>query len=124
MKPAPRVLVVDDDPAIAEMLARALARRGYRVDAVMSTKEALALFEAQPHDAAVVDLVMPERDGMDLTNTLRARVPGLPVAMLTGYVNSPLLPTGERSAFKVFKKPIVIQEVVDFLDAELGRSSD
>jgi hypothetical protein len=44
--------------------------------------------------------------------------------MLTGYVNSPLLPTGERSAFKVFKKPIVIQEVVDFLDAELGRSSD
>ncbi len=124
MKTAPRVLVVDDDAAITEMLARALGRRGYRVDAVMSPQEALARFEAEPHDAAVVDLVMPERDGLDLTNALRAVSPGLPVAMMTGYTNSPLLPQGERAAFQVFKKPVVIQEVVDFLDAELGRTSD
>ncbi len=124
MKPAPRILVVDDDQAIAEMMARALSRRGYRVEAVQSPDEALRLFGTAPHDAAVLDLVMPERDGMDLARTLRAQSPGLPIAILTGYVNSPLLPKEERVSLALFRKPVVIQEVVDFLDAELGRTRD
>jgi CheY-like chemotaxis protein len=120
MNLGPRILVLDDDPAIAEMMARALARRGYRVDAVNSATLALERFEAEPHDAAVLDLVMPERDGVDVATTLRRRSPGLPIAFLTGYVHSPLLAETDHTATAVFKKPVVIQEVVDFLDAELG----
>jgi len=124
MKPGPRILVVDDDPSIAEMLARAFSRRGYRVDAVQSVDEALERFGEAPHDAAVLDLVMPERDGMDLARHLRSQSPGLPIAILTGYVHSPLLPKEQRGGLALFKKPVVIQEVVDFLDAELGRAPD
>ena len=123
MKSHPRILVVDDDPAIALMLTRALGRRGYEVAATHSPEEALAQFSADPCDAAVLDLVMPERDGMDLANALRAQSPGIPIAILTGYSHSPLLPTESRTAFAIFMKPVVIQEVVDFLDAELGRTS-
>jgi DNA-binding response OmpR family regulator len=122
-KDAPRILIVDDDPAIAEMMARALARRGYQVEAVHSPEEAVVRFQAEPCAAAVLDLVMPERDGMDLAEALRAQSPGMPIAILTGYVNSPLLPRERLASLAVFKKPVVIQEVVDFLDAELGRSS-
>ena len=48
-------------------------------------------------DAALVDLVMPERDGADLAGTLRRRFPGLPVGLMTGYSNSPLIPQFEKS---------------------------
>jgi two-component system response regulator QseB len=123
MKPTPRILVVDDDQAIGEMMARALTRRGYLVNAVQSPEEALTLFETAPYDAAVLDLVMPERDGMDLARSFRATSPGLPIAILTGYVHSPLIPRGEAASMAVFRKPVVVQEVVDFLEAELGRSS-
>jgi CheY-like chemotaxis protein len=123
MKNPPRILVVDDDPAIALMLSRALGRRGYQVVATHSPEEAVASFSKEPSDAAVLDLVMPDRDGMDLANALRAQSPGLPIAILTGYIHSPLLPPQGRAGFVVFKKPVVVQDVVDFLDAELGRSS-
>jgi CheY-like chemotaxis protein len=115
-----RILVVDDDPAVAEMMARALARRGYQVETTDSADEAVAKFAAQPYDAAVLDLVMPDRDGIELARALRARAPGLPVAILTGYVHSPLLAENERPRLTVFKKPVVVQEVIDFLASELG----
>ncbi len=119
----PRILVVDDDPSIAEMMRRALLRRGYRAEAVLSPEEALRRFREEPCDAAVLDLVMPERDGMDVARVLREQRPGLPIAILTGYVHSPLIPPVDQSTMAVFKKPVVIQDVVDFLDAALGRSS-
>ena len=115
-----RILVVDDDPAMAEMMARALTRHGYEVDAASSADEALARFVAQAHDAAVLDLVMPDRDGVQLARALRSRAPGLPVAILTGYVRSPLLTENERPRLEVFQKPVVVQDVIDFLSAALG----
>jgi DNA-binding NtrC family response regulator len=124
MKNKRRILVVDDDPDVAEMMARALLRRGYQVVATDSPDDALAHFAAQPCDAAVLDLVMPERDGIDLARALRAQTPGMPVAILTGYVHSPLLAENERPRLAVFKKPVVIQDVVDFLSDELGQSEE
>jgi CheY-like chemotaxis protein len=114
-----RILIVDDDPAVTEMMARALARRGYQVEATDSPGEALARFAAQPCDAAVLDLVMPDRDGIELARALRGHAPGLPVAILTGYVHSPLLAENERPRLAVFKKPVVVQDVIDFLASEL-----
>jgi DNA-binding NtrC family response regulator len=122
MKDTRRILIVDDDHAVAEMMARALLRRGYEVEATDSTDDALTRFAARPCDAAVLDLVMPGRDGVELARALRQQVPGLPVAILTGYVNSPLLAETERPHLAVFKKPVTVQDVIDFLDGELGRS--
>jgi CheY-like chemotaxis protein len=100
MKEVLRILVVDDDPGIGQMLAKALAR--FRlVDATTSAEEALEKSEAKGYDAALVDLVMPGRDGADLSETLRRRFPGLPIGLLTGYMHSPLIPAVEKSGMAV-----------------------
>lgn len=119
MKDQRRILVVDDDPEIGQMLAKALARHGFLVEAVTSGDAALERAETTAFDAALVDLVMPGRDGADLSSTLRRRFPGLPIGLLTGYSNSPLIPAFQRSGMAVFKKPVLIQELVDFLQREL-----
>lgn len=120
MKDGRRILVVDDDPGIGQMLAKALARHGFQVDATTSADEALLKSEAGGYDAALVDLVMPGRDGAELSETLRRRFPGLPIGLLTGYAHSPLIPAFEKSGMAVFKKPVLIQDLVEFLQRELG----
>ena len=120
MKDASRILVVDDDPSIGTMLTRALERHGYEVDATTSADEALEMAESASYDAAIVDLVMPERDGADLSETLRRRFPGLPIGLMTGYTNSPLIPKFEKSGMAVFTKPLLIQDLVEFLQREIG----
>ncbi len=120
MKDSPRILVVDDDPNIGLMLTKALARHGFHVDAATSADEAVEKSETTSYDAALVDLVMPGRDGKDLADTLRRRFPGLPIGLLTGYTHSPLIPAFEKSGMAVFKKPVLIQDLVEFLQREIG----
>jgi two-component system OmpR family response regulator len=115
-----RILVVDDDTAVATMLARALARHGFEIDTARTGDEALTKAAASAYDAAVLDLVMPGRDGADLSGLISARHPGLTIAFLTGYAHSPLIEAAKRAGRAVFTKPVVVQELVDFLRAELG----
>jgi CheY-like chemotaxis protein len=114
------ILVVDDDPAIGQMLTKALARHGFVVDATTSADEALEKCGKVSYDAALVDLVMPGRDGADLSSTLRRLFPGLPIGLLTGYSHSPLIPAFEKSGMAVFNKPVLIQDLVDFLQREIA----
>jgi DNA-binding response OmpR family regulator len=114
-----RVLVVDDDPEIASMLARALARHGFSVETTDSGDRALELMNMEPFDAAIVDLVMPDCDGMELASALHRCAPAMPIAMCTGFQNSPLVGAAERTRLTVFRKPVEIREIVEFLDAEL-----
>jgi CheY-like chemotaxis protein len=120
LKKTPRILIVDDDPEVATMLARSLSRRGFQIDSTSSPDEALARASQVTYDAALLDLVMPGRDGSELAAALREKLPGLPVALVTGYKHSPLIPATARSGVAVFTKPIVIQDLVDFLQRELG----
>jgi CheY-like chemotaxis protein len=120
MRETRRILVVDDDPGIGQMLTKALARHGYQVDATTSADEAMQRIEKMSYDAALVDLVMPGRDGADLSETLRRRFPGLPIGLLTGYAHSPLIPASEKSGMAVFRKPVLIEDLVDFLQREIG----
>jgi len=120
MREARRILVVDDDPGIGQMLTKALARHGFHVDATSSAEEALLQTGNVSSYAALVDLVMPGGDGADLSETLRRRFPGLPIGLLTGYTHSPLIPASEKSGMAVFKKPVLIQDLVEFLQREIG----
>lgn len=119
MAEAKRVLVVDDDAAVASMLSRALVRHGFQVDTARTADEALARADGAIYHAALLDLVMPGRDGADLGAVLASRRPGLTVAFLTGYQNSPLIEEAKRAGRAVFTKPVVVQEIADYLNAEL-----
>ncbi|WP_326826702.1 response regulator transcription factor [Streptosporangium sp. NBC_01756] len=77
-----RILVVDDDPAVAEVVARYLERDGHRVECVGDGAEALSRALADPPDLLVLDLMLPEMDGLQVCRKLRERRP-VPVIMLT-----------------------------------------
>ena len=119
--PEPLVLIVDDDLDIANMLARSLERRGFRIEPITSPDEALKRAETIVYDAALVDLVMPEHDGVALATGLRERIQGLPVAILTGYPHSPLISEAQNAGVVVFRKPTPIQDLVAYLESEIPR---
>jgi predicted metal-dependent enzyme (double-stranded beta helix superfamily) len=60
--------------------------------------------------------------GKDLADTLRRRFPGLFIGLFTGYMHSPLIFAFEKSGMAVFKKPVLIQDLVEFLQREIGGS--
>jgi CheY-like chemotaxis protein len=119
VKASPRILVVDDSQDIVTMLSRTLSRHGFLIDAAGSAEEALARAATAAYDAAVVDLVMPGQDGAALASALRQRIQGLPVALMTGYAQSPLLAVARKAGVKVFAKPLSIQDLVGFLESEI-----
>ena len=81
----PRVLVVDDEREMAEMLADGLCDRGYEATAAASSEEALARLGEDAFDALVTDLRMPHVDGLALLAEARRATPDLPVIVMTAY---------------------------------------
>ena len=83
---APRVLIVDDDPATADTFSRTLRLEGYEVWAGLSAEEGLSLAQTHQPNVIVLDLRMPLTSGLQLLRAIRA-IPGLsstPVAIVTG----------------------------------------
>ncbi len=120
MKDTRRILVVDDDPGIGQMLTKALARHGFQVDAATSADEALEKSDTASYDAALVDLVMPGRDGADLADTLRRRFPACRSASSPATRTPRSSRPFEKSGMAVFKKPVLVQDLVEFLQREIG----
>ncbi|GAA3570289.1 response regulator transcription factor [Nonomuraea rosea] len=77
-----RILVVDDDPTVSEVVARYLERDGHEVECVGDGVEALRRALAHPPDLMVLDLMLPKIDGLQVCRKLRERWP-VPVIMLT-----------------------------------------
>src|ERR1700746_2748770 len=78
-----RVLVVDDDSAVRRSLSTALGRDGYEVLAAEGGSAALAHLVAVSVDAIVLDVAMPEPNGLEVCRRLRARGDRTPILMLT-----------------------------------------
>jgi len=78
-----RILVVEDEPAIADFLRRGLQAEGYAVDCAHDGVEGERRALSGEIDLVILDTMLPERDGMDVLDTIRARKPALPVIMLT-----------------------------------------
>jgi signal transduction histidine kinase/CheY-like chemotaxis protein len=79
------VMVVEDEPAVRDMLAQLLERAGYDVIAVADGLEATRAAEVQPIDVLVTDVIMPNLSGIDLAEQMMDRYPRLGVVLLSGY---------------------------------------
>ncbi len=77
-----RILVVEDDPTVAEVVSRYLTREGYTVESVRDGRGALARASTRMPDLVVLDLMLPGLDGLEVCRRLRALAP-VPVIMLT-----------------------------------------
>lgn len=84
--PPPAILIVDDDPDIALVLHDLLSHAGYRVEVAGTGAEALAKAKLESFAAALLDLMLPDMDGLSVLTLLKEIDPVLPVIMLTAFV--------------------------------------
>ena len=80
---SPRILLVEDDPSLGLILHDLLRLEGYTVDLIRDGREALPAYHAAEVDLAVLDVMLPGRDGFALTEDLRTVSPTLPILILT-----------------------------------------
>ena len=77
-----RILVVEDDPSVAQVLAEVLRVEGHDVLVALDGVEALNVVETTTVDGVFLDLIMPGLDGLSVLSRIRSRFPDLPVVML------------------------------------------
>ena len=113
------VLLVDDEAYVRDSLATLLERRGFAVRTAASADRALADGAAEGADAVVADLKMPGLSGLELLRELQARVPSLPVVLLTGHGTvASAVECMRAGAFDYLLKPADPEE----LEVVLGRA--
>lgn len=118
-----RVLIADDDRAIRESLARALELEGYDVDLVADGAAALAAIRAARPDVAILDVMMPNIDGLTTVRVLRAERDRLPVLMLTARTETSDRVAGlDAGADDYLPKPFDLEELLARLRALIRRS--
>jgi two-component system OmpR family response regulator len=79
----PRVLVVDDEPSIVDAVATSLRYEGFTVDEAMTGRKALAQAQEDPPDLVILDVMLPDLDGLEVTRRLRQDGVRVPVLFLT-----------------------------------------
>ncbi|WP_137991429.1 response regulator transcription factor [Streptomyces vilmorinianum] len=118
---APRVLLVDDDPTVAEVVTGYLERAGFTVDRVADGPAALVAAGARWPDLVVLDLMLPGMDGLEVCRELRTRGP-VPVIMLTARSDEEDRILGlEIGADDYVTKPFSPRELVLRVEAVLRR---
>jgi two-component system response regulator MprA len=118
-----RVLVVDDDRAIRESLARALELEGYDVELAGDGAAALSAIRDRRPDVAVLDVMMPNIDGLTVVRVLRAERDRLPVLMLTARTETPDRVAGlDAGADDYLPKPFELDELLARLRALIRRA--
>jgi DNA-binding response OmpR family regulator len=119
-----RVLVVDDEPIVREVLSRYLAREGFDVETASDGQAALEVFEATRPQLVVLDLMLPRVDGLEVFRRIRARN-GAAVIMLTARGEETDRVVGlELGADDYIAKPFSPREVVARVRAVLRRTRD
>jgi serine phosphatase RsbU (regulator of sigma subunit) len=102
-----RILVVDDEEALAKVMARTLRSRGFEADTAFTAAQARQQFEVQDYALAILDVRLPDESGYGLLEELRARRPGTAVVMVSG-VDDPELGKAaiEHGAYAYLVKPV------------------
>ena len=117
----PRVLVVDDDAALAEMLTIVLRNEGFVSEIVTRGDEAMAAFRTFRPDVVLLDLMLPGRDGIDVCREIRAES-GVPIVMLTARSDTIDVVVGlESGADDYVAKPFKPKELVARIRARVRR---
>jgi len=116
------VLVIDDEDIMRDILGTLLSREGYSVRLAASGAEGLDLARTYPFDAAIVDVMMPDLDGLQTLEELRKLDEELPVVMITAFASvENAIAAMKRGAFDYITKPFKNDEVLAVLRNALER---
>ena len=122
-----KILIIDDDPSILTMLKRMLEKAGYEVDIASNGIEGLEKIECCPPDLLVTDIVMPEKEGLELIFYLRRKNPGLKIVAISGggrfnyegYLTSAKLLGADLTFQKPFVHKEFIQAISDLINTKI-----
>jgi len=120
-----RILLVEDEPAISEMIRFALEREGYQVDEAADAKKASQMMADQRPDLAIVDWMLPDISGVEMIRSLRHDeiTRDIPVIMLTARAEENDKIKGlESGADDYMTKPVAIRELLARIRAQLRRA--
>ncbi len=124
-----RILVVDDELSMREMLAEVLSELGCRVTAVGDAETALAAFQPGSFQVALLDQTLPGMSGADLAANLRRNDPCLAIFLMTGWGNKESLAVPDRSAIDfTARKPMEFKDLqrllMEAVRLQAGRTAD
>jgi DNA-binding response OmpR family regulator len=120
-----RILVVDDEPQIRELLMVYLERQGYQVTSAASSQETLAALEQQPVDMVVLDIGLADEDGLKLLEDIKKGRPKVRVVMLTGmgFVEDLLQEAHQKGADGYVSKIVPLEELLGAIRRGFGPSA-
>ena len=118
-----RILVVDDDEAIRNLLKTILEREGYEVSSAADGKEAIRLFRRQPSDLIITDIIMPEQEGLKTILNLRRDHPHVGIIAISGggqyglgdYLEAATAFGADKTFSKPFDRAELVRSVRDLL---------
>jgi len=120
----PSVLVVDDEDQLRQLIREILEQAGYQVTEARDGKEAVLQYRLAPADVVIMDILMPEQDGLETTSTLRREFPNVKIIAITGSsemigILSFLDVAKMLGAHRAIQKPFEMQTLLDTVQAEL-----
>ncbi|MBX3237614.1 MAG: response regulator [Nitrospiraceae bacterium] len=120
----PSVLVVDDEDAIRQLIRQTLEQAGYQVSAARDGKEGLARYRKAPADLVIMDILMPDQDGLESILTLRREFPNAKIVAITGGsdmigILNFLDVAKMLGARRTLQKPFEMKQLLDVVHGEL-----
>lgn len=119
-----KILVIDDDNGVREVIVMTLEAAGHTVDEARDGREGVARFKANPPDLVITDIIMPDKEGIEVIRDLKALVPDVRIIAMSGggrTGNMDFLDIAkEFGATHILHKPFRPQEMLKIVAQVLG----
>jgi CheY-like chemotaxis protein len=117
------VLVIEDEPGVRLVVCDLLASLGWDADEASDGAAGIVLFHRHHYDLVVTDLRMPRLTGWDVVEAARARVPTMPIIMISGFATDDDLRRAQRAGVPLLRKPFTFAELRRAVSEALNFSS-